>query len=93
MTIRKKNYESKPVIDLTGPDGNAYVLMGMAADYVKTLAKADITLHPESWADTPEELRFYDIDVILADMQSSDYDHLVKVFDFWFGEYVILETS
>ena len=36
--IREKLYSSKPVIDLTGPDGNAYVLMGYARRYAKDLS-------------------------------------------------------
>jgi hypothetical protein len=36
--IREKMYGSKPVIDLTGPDGNAFVLMGYARRYAKDLS-------------------------------------------------------
>ena len=36
MTIRKKQ-ESKPVIDLTGPQGNAFFLMGQATRWAKEL--------------------------------------------------------
>ena len=35
MMIRKKKTTDKIIIDLTGPDGNAYVLMG----YAKRLAE------------------------------------------------------
>jgi len=35
MTIRFKNSEYQIVIDLTGPDGNAYFLMGLASKYAK----------------------------------------------------------
>ena len=31
--------DRKPEIDLTGPDGNAYVLMGMAKGWAKDLGK------------------------------------------------------
>lgn len=39
MTIRKKvpNREIEIVIDLTGPEGNAFVLLGYAHDYAKQL--------------------------------------------------------
>ena len=33
--IRSKTPQSEIVIDLTGPDGNAYALMGMAKRYAK----------------------------------------------------------
>lgn len=69
--IRKKRPGDKKVIDLTGPEGNAFVLMGYAQRFAKQLG-----LDP-----TP----------IIADMKSSDYNHLIHVFDKYFGEYVILE--
>ncbi len=38
--IRKKRQRQGPiVVDLTGPEGNAYVLMGMAQDFCKQLGK------------------------------------------------------
>jgi hypothetical protein len=36
--IRKKQTRNEiPVIDLTGPDGNAFVLLGMASKFAKQL--------------------------------------------------------
>jgi hypothetical protein len=35
--IREKTYGEKPVIDLTGPEGNAYCLMGYARRYSRQL--------------------------------------------------------
>jgi len=35
--IIKKNNNRKSVIDLTGPDGNAFVLMGLATKWAKQL--------------------------------------------------------
>jgi len=35
--IRKKQRTAEIVIDLTGPDGNAYVLLGYAKQYAKEL--------------------------------------------------------
>lgn len=35
--IRSKTPQSEIVIDLTGPDGNAYALMGMAKHYANQL--------------------------------------------------------
>ena len=39
MTIRKKTPKSEIIIDLTGPEGNAFVLMGYASDFAKQLGK------------------------------------------------------
>ena len=70
MAIIEKTY-SKPVIDLNGPDGNAYFLLGTANRLGKQL---DL-----------------DVDKILEDMKSSDYENLIKVFDKHFGMVVDLE--
>lgn len=66
----KTKRQGKIELDLTGPEGNAYVLMGHASNLAKQLG--------------------LDREAILKDMKSSDYEHLVKVFDKHFGEYVIL---
>jgi len=71
MTIRKKRNTGKHVIDLTGPDGNAYVLMGIAQNYAKQLK--------------------LDKSKIIDEMTSGDYEHLLEVFDSYFGSFVILE--
>ena len=70
--IRDKKPQSEIVIDLTGPQGNAFFLLG----YARKLAK---------------QLDFEDVDGLLDDMQSSDYEHLIQVFDEHFGDFVILE--
>ncbi len=69
--IREKQPQSEIVIDLTGPDGNAFALMGMAKRYANQLG--------------------LDAELIINDMKSGDYEHLVQVFDDAFGEFVILE--
>jgi hypothetical protein len=72
--IREKlhKHQSTPiVIDLTGPDGNAFALLAYAKQFSKDLNKS------------PEGL--------LKDMQSGDYEHLLKAFDDAFGDFVILE--
>jgi hypothetical protein len=70
--IRQKQEKTGPiVIDLTGPDGNAFALMGYASNFAKQLG-----LDKES---------------IINDMMSSDYEHLLQVFDKHFGSFVILE--
>ena len=60
-----------PVIDLTGPDGNAFALMGYASRFAKQL-----DLDPK---------------VIVNEMKSGDYENLLRVFDGYFGSFVILE--
>ena len=70
--IRRKK-ERKPVINLDGPDGNAFALMA----YAKRFA---------------EDMGYVSDEAILNNMRSGDYTNLVKTFDKYFGEYVILET-
>jgi hypothetical protein len=59
------------VIDLTGPQGNAFYLLGFAS---KNARKFNI-----------------DGQAIVEEMKSGNYEHLVAIFDKYFGEYVILE--
>jgi len=70
MVIRKKLNET-PVIDLTGPAGNAFSLLAFA---IKNARKFNL-----------------DASVVMEEMKSGDYEHLVSTFDKYFGEYVILE--
>ena len=74
--IREKAIPHDIVIDLDGPDGNAFVLLGTAKRFAKQLCY-DKT----------------ETDLMLADMRSSDYEHLLEVFDKHFGDFVILERS
>lgn len=59
------------VIDLTGPQGNAFYLMAQAGRYAHQLG--------------------LDGEAIIEEMQASDYENLVAVFDRYFGDYVVLE--
>ena len=72
--IRDKKPQSEIVIDLTGPDGNAFALLAYASKFGKQLG----------W-DRDE------IEIILREMRSSDYENLVNTFDKYFGEFIILE--
>ena len=74
--IREKAIPHDIVIDLDGPDGNAFVLLGSAKRFARQLCYNDI-----------------ETDSMLADMRSSDYEHLLEVFDKHFGDFVILERS
>ena len=69
--IRKKQHSKYEIIDLTGPQGNAFYLMKRAIELSKQLDKNS--------------------DSILQDMKSSDYEHLIQVFDRHFGSFVVLE--
>lgn len=70
--IRKKEAKEGPiVIDLTGPDGNVFALMGYAKRFARQL---DL-----------------DASVIHKEMMSSDYENALRVFDNYFGAFVILE--
>ena len=74
MILKKEEQsQGKPMIDLTGPEGNAFCLMG----YVKQWSK---------------ELGFTkeNTEIIIEDMKSSDYEHLLEVIEENFGEYIIL---
>jgi len=69
--IKSINQKSDAIeIDLTGPEGNAFVLLGYASKFAKQLG--------------------LDSKAIQEDMMSSDYEHLVKVFDQHFGTFVTL---
>lgn len=72
-----KSIEEKPVkqleIDLRGPQGNAFFLMGLARDLGKQLGWSRKT-----------------IELITNTMRIGDYDNLLEIFDYHFGEYVIL---
>lgn len=68
--IKKKSKKGKLELDLTGPEGNAYVLMGYAKQFSRELG--------------------LDHSDILKQMTSGDYEHLVSVFDKYFGNYVTL---
>ena len=72
MIKSAKDKKKGPIeIDLNGPEGNAFYLMGMAMNFAKQLG-----LNKEE---------------IINEMMSSDYEHLLQVFDKHFGSFVILE--
>jgi hypothetical protein len=49
MTVKRKSEELtyKPRIDLTGPDGNAYCLLGYASRWGRELGKDTARIHKE----------------------------------------------
>jgi hypothetical protein len=68
--IKKKINKGIIEVDLTGPQGNAFYLMGLASQLSKQIG--------------------LDEDEIIAEMMSSNYENLIKVFDRHFGNLVIL---
>ncbi len=73
MIRKKKDLSPKNpmIIDLTGPDGNAFALLGYAKNFSKQLS--------------------LDWDSIREEMTKGDYEELLKVFDRYFGSFIILE--
>lgn len=57
-------------IDITGPQGNAFFLLGTASRLAKQLGM--------------------DAEPILSEMKSGDYENLLQVFDFHFGDFVTI---
>ena len=54
--IRTKQERREIVIDLTGPDGNAFVLMGMAKNFARQLGKDGKAITEEMMAGDYEHL-------------------------------------
>lgn len=80
IITKSKNKKGYIEIDLTGPEGNVFVLMGYVRSLSKTLNRGiDRNGYP-----------YIDSDKIIGDMMSSDYEHAVEVFDKHFGDYVVL---
>ena len=50
MIRKKEDPGGKPVLDLTGPDGNAYALLAYAKRYAKDLGMMD------KWKDVEKEM-------------------------------------
>ena len=80
MAIKNQSerIHSKRVIDLCGPDGNAFVLLGIASNLFKQLEVDNLYE-----GKTKKE--------VLDEMQASDYEHLITTFDKYFGEFVDLQ--
>jgi hypothetical protein len=73
----KEKQLRRPVIDLTGPQGNAFALLAYAQNFHRDLKKIDISLP--------------DFKIIKSEMMSGDYENLIATFDKYFGSYVDLE--
>lgn len=73
VAIIAKDQFERPRIDLAGPQGNAFSLLGVVSQLGGQLG----------WDKAK-------IQALQDEMKSSDYDHLVRVFDKNFGELVDL---
>lgn len=74
-SITEKKETKLIEIDLTGPQGNAFYLLGTAKNLTRQLAVQSDTW---VWEDIKKE------------MQAGDYEHLVQTFDKFFGSFVTL---
>ena len=77
MIKEKTKQIRRPVIDLTGPEGNAFALLGFAQKFQKDIKRVDSD--------------FVSFVIIKKEMVSGDYENLIQVFDKYFGNYVDLE--
>jgi len=98
--IKKKEERRGPIeIDLTGPDGNVFVLMQYARKFAKQIydsqeeelikLKGDIEAMLEIGLPVGEVPRNMG-DVICEQMMESDYENAIQVFDKYFGVIVTL---
>lgn len=101
MIRNKQKQQTEIVIDLTGPDGNVFVLMGYARRFARQLKEL---WEEEMVANRTQNvvLRHMDVnpqdllpetlaDQICREMMASDYENAVQVFDRYFGSWVTLE--
>ena len=70
MIKSKKQKSGRLEIDITGPQGNAFYLIGTAQKLAKQTG--------------------LDSEIIVSEMMEGDYENLIKVFDTYFGKFVIL---
>ena len=73
--IRAKTVKKEIVIDLTGPEGNVFYLIGTAKRLAKEVFGYDRNR----------------LDSLQRDMMSHDYEYVVQKFDSLFGHFVTLE--
>ena len=91
MILSREEKPRRPLeIDLSGPDGNVFALMGDA----KRLA-IQLDIQVELASDLLSELGVHKApknagDFIVQQMMESDYENALQVFDRYFGKYVIL---
>ena len=93
--IREKKKFDEIVIDLTGPQGNAFFLLAQVRRFAQysRVEKGEAEEAIDSlFEDTGQsDLVLSREEEILQEMKSGDYEHLVETFDRHFGHFVILE--
>lgn len=72
--LHKEEPSKRNFVDLRGPTGNAFVILGLASDLTKQLEK--INSEKYNW----EKIR--------NEMTSGDYKNLVLTFEKYFGDLV-----
>lgn len=78
MTIKSIDEKTGTIeIDLTGPEGNVFYLIGFAKRLAKTLNKR-------------RGAPYFDPDEIAKDMRSGDYEHALSVIEKNFGHMVTM---
>lgn len=70
---KPRRHNSPIVIDLDGPEGNAFQLLAYATKWCKDIG--------------------IDYKEFQKEATSGDYENLLKVFDKYFGKYVIFERT
>lgn len=87
MTIRKKSSISpkKLILDLTDSQGNAFCILGTAQSLCKKLYPYFLHEDLKGFSSVEEV-----IDKVIKEMEASDYENLVQVFDKYFGKFVTL---
>tara|TARA_B100001250_G_C19273943_1_gene560338 strand:+ start:140 stop:361 length:222 start_codon:yes stop_codon:yes gene_type:complete len=72
--MTEKVFLQEVVLDLTGPTGNAYDLLGQAKNFARGMGMSDS-----------------EVEEILNEMKSGDYENLIQVFNNNFGHFCTLE--
>ncbi len=93
--IREKRRVDEIVIDLTGPQGNAFFLLAQVRRFAphSRVKKEEFEKDLDALFEDVgrEDLVLSREEEIIQEMKSGDYEHLVETFDRHFGHFVILE--
>ena len=84
IVSRRNKPERKIEIDLAGPEGNAFALLGIASNLYKQITRND------EFPFTDKEGNRKSHDDIQNEMKASDYDNLVATLDKYFGDFIII---
>jgi hypothetical protein len=98
VIVPRDEMDKKIKIDLSGPQGNAFYLIGLARKLYRQLHQGRIEssnklrrLSRAQGENMDDEDSIKSAEQNLVDeMMSGDYEHLIEVFDREFGDFVIL---